>query len=57
MGGSLNGWLILVFVLGFVVTIVLMVRQVKGAVLIGIVFATVLGIVVELFAKVGAAGG
>src|SRR5690606_25682440 len=53
VGGSLNGWPILVFVLGFVVTIVLMVRQVKGAVLIGIVFATVLGIVVELFAKVG----
>lgn len=56
VGGSLNGWPILVFILGLVVTIVLMVRQVKGAVLIGIVFATVLGIVVELFAKVGPRG-
>jgi len=53
VGGSLDGWPILVFVLGLVATIILMVRKVKGAVLIGIVFATVLGIVVEALAKVG----
>ncbi|HLU95613.1 MAG TPA: NCS2 family permease [Thermobifida alba] len=53
VGGSLDGWPILVFVLGLVATIILMVRRVKGAVLIGIVFATVLGIVIEAVAKVG----
>ncbi|WP_198659162.1 NCS2 family permease [Nocardiopsis sp. FIRDI 009] len=45
--GGLNGWPIVVFVLGLLVSIALYVRRVKGALLIGIVLATVVAIVVE----------
>lgn len=51
--GHLNGWPILVFVLGLVLTIVLMVMRVPGALLIGIVATTLVAIAVEAFAKVG----
>ncbi|GLU47440.1 NCS2 family permease [Nocardiopsis ansamitocini] len=51
--GHLNGWPILVFVVGLALTIVLMVRGTKGALLIGIIVATVVAIVVEAVAKVG----
>ena len=43
----------LVFVVGLLVTLVLVVRQVKGAILIGILASTVLAIIVEAVAKVG----
>ena len=51
--GHLNGWPILVFVLGLAVTIGLMVRGAKGAMLIGLIIATIVGIIVEAVAKVG----
>ncbi|MBV2363933.1 NCS2 family permease [Streptomonospora nanhaiensis] len=51
--GSLSGWPILVFVIGLVLTIVLIVRNVRGAMLIGIVVATVVGVVVEALAGIG----
>lgn len=51
--GSLRGWPILVFIVGLVLIIVLSVRKVKGALLIGIVTATVLAIVVEAIANIG----
>lgn len=51
--GSLRGWPILVFIIGLVLIIVLTVRKVKGALLIGIVAATILAIVIEAIAKVG----
>ncbi|NMO57154.1 NCS2 family permease [Actinoplanes sp. TBRC 11911] len=49
-GGTLQGWPSLVFVLGLLFTLVLFVRKVKGAILIGILGSTVLAIVVEAVA-------
>jgi AGZA family xanthine/uracil permease-like MFS transporter len=57
IGGVLVSWPALVFVLGLLFTIVLVVLQVKGAILIGIISSTVLAIIVEAIAKVGPAGG
>ncbi len=57
IGGVLVTWPALVFVLGLLFTIVLVVRRVKGAILIGIIASTVLAIIVEAIAKVGPAGG
>jgi AGZA family xanthine/uracil permease-like MFS transporter len=51
--GQLAGWPILVFVVGLLLTSVLVVRKVKGALLIGIVASTVLAIIVEAIAQVG----
>ncbi len=53
VGGQLAGWPLLVFVVGLLLTSVLVVRRVKGALLIGIVVSTVLAIVVEAVAGVG----
>lgn len=55
IGGNLNGWPTLVFVVGLVLTAVLVARKVKGGILIGIAVSTVLAIVVEAIAKVGPA--
>ena len=52
--GSLAGWPILVFVVGLILMIVLMTRKVRGAILISIAVATLLAIVIEAIAKVGA---
>ena len=54
IGGSLTGWPILVFIVGLGLLIVLPVLKVKGAMLISIVSATVLAIIVEAVAHVGA---
>ena len=51
--GSLRGWPVLVFVVGLALIIILTVRKVKGALLIGIVTATALAIGVEAIAKIG----
>lgn len=58
LGGpeGLRGWPLLVFVVGLLLTAVLMVRKVKGALLIGIASATVLAVVIEAVAHVGKAG-
>jgi AGZA family xanthine/uracil permease-like MFS transporter len=53
INGELAGWPLLVFVFGLLLTSVLVVRRVKGALLIGIVSTTVLAIVVEAIADVG----
>ncbi|ROT34021.1 NCS2 family permease [Micromonospora sp. HM5-17] len=53
IGGKLVTWPALVFVLGLLLTLVLVVRRVKGAILLGILAATVLAIIVEAIAKVG----
>jgi AGZA family xanthine/uracil permease-like MFS transporter len=52
-GGNLVGWPIVVFILGLILIIALMVRKVKGALLIGIASATVLAIVIENAFKIG----
>jgi AGZA family xanthine/uracil permease-like MFS transporter len=51
--GQLAGWPLLTFVVGLLVTSVLVVRKVRGGLLIGIVVTTVFAIVVETVADVG----
>src|SRR3954469_16623408 len=53
VGGNLRGWPVLVFVVGLILVIALYARKVKGAILIGILAATVLAIVVEAVFDVG----
>lgn len=53
IGGFLAGWPTLVFVAGLLLTIVLMARGVRGAILVGIVVATALAVVVEAVADLG----
>jgi AGZA family xanthine/uracil permease-like MFS transporter len=57
IGGKLVSWPMLVFVVGVLATFVMLARKVKGAILIGIVGATILAIVVEALAKVGPQAG
>ena len=52
-GGNLVGWPIVVFIIGLLLIVALMVRKTKGALLIGIVGATVLAIVIENAFKIG----
>lgn len=54
LGGSLQGWPVLVFLFGLFLIIVLHVRRVKGAILIGIVSSTILATVIEAVAHLGA---
>jgi AGZA family xanthine/uracil permease-like MFS transporter len=51
-GGHLNGWPVLVFVLGTLLTLALIVRKVPGAILISIVAMTALAVVINAVAKV-----
>jgi AGZA family xanthine/uracil permease-like MFS transporter len=53
IGGSLNGWPLLVFVVGLLLAIVLMARKVRGAILIAILSSTVLALIVEGIGKIG----
>src|SRR5918998_1393305 len=53
IGGKLATWPLFVFCIGLLITLVLFVRKVKGAILIGILITTVLAIIVEAIAKVG----
>jgi AGZA family xanthine/uracil permease-like MFS transporter len=53
IGGFLNGWPMFVFVAGLLAIIVMMVKRVKGAILYGILGATVLAIVVEAIGSIG----
>jgi adenine/guanine/hypoxanthine permease len=57
INGQLAGWPLLVFVVGLLLTAVLVVRRVRGALLIGIVVSTLLAIVVEEIADVGVRAG
>ena len=52
-GGNLVGWPIVIFIAGLLLMIALMVKKTKGALLIGIIFATVLAIIVESAFKIG----
>lgn len=53
VNGSLDGWPMLVFVVGLFLTIILYVRKVRGAILIGIVGSTILAVVIEAIADLG----
>jgi len=52
--GSLRGWPTLVFVIGLALIITLYTLKVRGAILIGILSATVLSIILEAVAGIGA---
>ncbi|AJT42480.1 NCS2 family permease [Psychromicrobium lacuslunae] len=51
--GKLIGWPTLVFVVGLLLTIVLVIRKVRGAILIGVIASTVLANLLELIFKIG----
>ncbi|MER7047406.1 NCS2 family permease [Streptomyces jumonjinensis] len=51
-GGHLMGWPVLVFVLGALLTLVLIIRRVPGAILISIVAMTVVAMIIEAVAEV-----
>ncbi|MCF6525477.1 NCS2 family permease [Streptomyces sp. JJ36] len=51
-GGQLQGWPVLIFVLGLALMFVLVVRKTRGAILIGIVALTVVAVVVNALAEV-----
>jgi AGZA family xanthine/uracil permease-like MFS transporter len=53
ISNNLQSWPALVFVLGLLVTAVLVARRVKGAILIGIIGSTILAIIVEAIVKAG----
>ena len=53
LGGKLTTWPVFVFCVGLLITLVLFVRKIKGAILIGILVSTVLAVIVEAIAKVG----
>ncbi|GGN40775.1 AGZA family xanthine/uracil permease-like MFS transporter [Actinoplanes campanulatus] len=55
LGGKLVTWPTFVFVVGLMITLVLFVRKVKGAILIGILSTTVIAIIVEAIAGLGPA--
>ncbi|MFF4254174.1 NCS2 family permease [Streptomyces sp. NPDC001663] len=50
--GHLNGWPVLVFILGALLTLALIVRKVSGAILISIVTMTVLAVIIDAVAKI-----
>ena len=51
--GELKGWPMFTFVFGLLLTIILVVRKVKGAILIGLVGSTILAVIIEAVAGVG----
>lgn len=53
VGGFLSGWPTVVFVAGLFAIIAMMIRKVRGAILYGIIGATVLAIIVEAVFHVG----
>jgi AGZA family xanthine/uracil permease-like MFS transporter len=53
VNGQLAGWPMLIFCIGLLLSAVLVVRKVKGALLLGIVGTTVLAIIVEAIADIG----
>jgi AGZA family xanthine/uracil permease-like MFS transporter len=57
INGSIASWPTLVFVVGLVLTGILVVRRVRAAILIGMLVSTVLAIVVEAIAHVGPSMG
>lgn len=57
IGGGLTSWPILVFVVGLLGTALLVARKVKGAILIGIVGATIFAIIVQAIGNIPAAAG
>ncbi len=55
--GALLGWPTLVFVFGLILTIALVVRKVRGGILIGVIASTILAVIIEAVANVGPSVG
>lgn len=55
--GVLLGWPTLVFLFGLILTIALVVRKVRGGILIGVIAATILAVIIEAIANVGPSVG
>ncbi len=53
VGGFLAGWPLLVFIIGLLGIVVMLVKRVKGAILYGIIGATILAIIVEAVGNIG----
>jgi adenine/guanine/hypoxanthine permease len=53
--GFLDGWPVVVFIVGVVAIAIMLLRKVKGAILFGIIGATILAIVIEALFHVGPA--
>ncbi|MFD7235674.1 NCS2 family permease [Streptomyces syringium] len=51
-GGQLQGWPVLIFVVGLALTFILLVRKTRGAILIGIVVMTFVAIVINTLADI-----
>ncbi len=56
VNGSISAWPLTVFIVGLFITAILMVRRVQGAILIGIFVSTVLAVIMEAVAHIGATG-
>ena len=56
MGGSVGTWPLFVFAFGLLLAAVLMVRKVRGGILIAIIASTVLALVVEAVGNIGSRG-
>ncbi|MCL2463759.1 MAG: NCS2 family permease [Micrococcales bacterium] len=54
--GSLTTWPVFVFCLGLIAMVILMIKKIRGAILIAILGTTIVGIIVEAIAKVGLFG-
>ncbi|HEV7909053.1 MAG TPA: NCS2 family permease [Pseudonocardiaceae bacterium] len=57
INGSIASWPTAVFVIGLLVTGILLARRVRGAILIGVLASTVLAIIVEAIVKAGPSKG
>jgi AGZA family xanthine/uracil permease-like MFS transporter len=53
VGGFLDGWPVVVFVIGVLAIAIMMLRKVKGAILFGIIGATILAIIIEAIFRIG----
>ncbi|MDR3070624.1 MAG: NCS2 family permease [Propionibacteriaceae bacterium] len=57
IGNLLKGWPIAIFLIGFGITVLLYVLKVKGAILISIIFSTVIAIIVQYSLSLGTVTG
>jgi len=57
INGSIASWPTLVFVIGLLITGVLVAKRVRGAILIGVLATTVIAIIIEAVVKVGPSEG
>lgn len=56
INGSLAGWPMLVFIVGLIIVVVLFLRGVQGAILIGIAASTILAVIIQAVAHLGIRG-